>query len=102
MSETNGLIHELIKCSKRECMDRWPCKNQEIMLRAASAIECLETELKNAREIINLLYQNGRFDNGNTDPTGSIDEGSVMTGRFVIDVIMKINATIAKAGGESK
>lgn len=40
-----------------------------------------------AREAIQMLHQNGRWDNGVTDPTGTIDEGSVTTGRYVGEML---------------
>ena len=33
-----------------------------------------------------LLIQHGDYSNGNTDPTGSMDEGNVLAGRYIADL----------------
>lgn len=62
---------------------------------ALDRAEQSEALLREALEAIENLHGHGDFRNGNTDATGSVDEGSVRTFEFVQAITSRISAHLA-------
>lgn len=81
---------EEAKTPHHERTGHWGEARQAIRNEAWNMMLLIEHQARviaEAREAIQMLHQNGRWDNGVTDPTGTIDEGSVTTGRYVGEML---------------